>query len=70
MGEFPGIEFWETVTTGRSSMFLLDSDGATGAVGVGAGVTDDSDFVASSLVSDFLASNVFCGEYEGVIDSP
>ena len=31
---------------------------------------DVSDFVVSSLVSDFLISNVFCGEYEGVIDSP
>ena len=31
---------------------------------------DVSDFEVSSLVSDFLISNVFCGEYEGVIDSP
>lgn len=47
-------------------MSLLGRGGAMGWGDTG----DVSDFVVSSLVSDFLISNVFCGEYEGVIDSP
>ena len=58
------------MTTGRSSMSFLGSGGAMGGAGTGAGVTDVSDFMVSSLVSGFLGSNVFCGEYDGVTDSP
>ena len=57
------------MTTWRSSMSLLGSGGAMGGGDAG----DVSDFVVSPLVSDFLVSNVFCGEYgeyEGVMDSP
>ena len=54
------------MTTWRSSMSLLGSGGAMGGGDAG----DVSDVVLSPLVSDFLVCNVFCGECEGVIDSP